>query len=50
LKLKKNDILWKGILEDLFDDFLYFFYGDAEKKELRFFKVKERICDYLVGY
>jgi len=29
--VKKNDILWKGIIEDLFDDLLRFLYQDAEK-------------------
>lgn len=29
--MKKNDTLWKGILEDLFDDFLKFLYEDAEE-------------------
>jgi hypothetical protein len=30
--MKRNDdILWKGALEDLFDDFLRFFYADAEE-------------------
>jgi predicted transposase/invertase (TIGR01784 family) len=28
--MKRNDLLWKGVLEDLFDDFLRFFYPDAE--------------------
>lgn len=28
--MKRNDILWKGALEDLFDDFLRFFYPDAD--------------------
>ena len=28
--MKRNDILWKAALEDLFDDFLRFFYPDAE--------------------
>ncbi|TVQ50628.1 MAG: hypothetical protein EA362_01980 [Saprospirales bacterium] len=29
--MKRNDILWKGIIEDLFDDFLRFLYEDAEE-------------------
>ena len=28
--MKRNDILWKAALEDLFDDFLRFFYPEAE--------------------
>src|ERR1700679_279887 len=28
--MKRNDILWKAVLEDLFDDFLRFFYPDAD--------------------
>ncbi len=28
--MKRNDILWKAILEDLFDDFIRFFYPDAD--------------------
>ena len=28
---RKDDILWKGVLEDIFDDFLRFFNPDAEK-------------------
>jgi hypothetical protein len=28
--MKRNDILWKSILEDIFDDFLKFFFPDAE--------------------
>ncbi len=28
--MKRDDTLWKGILEDLFDDFLRFFYPEAE--------------------
>lgn len=28
--MKRNDILWKAALEDLFDDFLRFFYPNAE--------------------
>jgi hypothetical protein len=28
--MKRNDILWKSILEDIFDDFLRFFFPDAE--------------------
>lgn len=27
---KKDDLLWKGILEDLFDDFLRFMHPDAD--------------------
>jgi predicted transposase/invertase (TIGR01784 family) len=27
--MKRNDFLWKGILEDVFDDFLTFFYPNA---------------------
>src|SRR3984885_1983514 len=29
--MKRNDLLWKGVLEDLFDDFLRFFYPEADK-------------------
>lgn len=29
--MKKDDTLWKGILENVFDDFLTFFFEDAEK-------------------
>jgi predicted transposase YdaD len=29
--MRRNDILWKGALEDLFDDFLRFFYPDADR-------------------
>ena len=29
--MKRNDILWKAVLEDLFDDFLRFFYPNANK-------------------
>jgi len=29
--MKRNDILWKAALEDFFDDFLRFFYPDADK-------------------
>jgi predicted transposase/invertase (TIGR01784 family) len=29
--MKRNDLLWKGVLEDLFDDFLRFFYTEADK-------------------
>src|ERR1035437_6159893 len=29
--MKRNDILWKAALEDLFDDFLHFFYPEADK-------------------
>lgn len=28
--MKRNDILWKALLEDLFDDFLRFFYPEAD--------------------
>ena len=28
--MRRNDILWKGALEDLFDDFLRFFYPDVD--------------------
>lgn len=28
--MKRNDILWKSILEDIFDDFLKFFFPDAD--------------------
>lgn len=28
--MKRNDILWKSILEDIFDDFLRFFFTNAE--------------------
>lgn len=29
--MKRDDTLWKGILENLFDDFLRFFFKDADK-------------------
>ena len=29
--MKRNDLLWKAALEDLFDDFLRFFYPDADR-------------------
>lgn len=29
-RMKRNDILWKSILEDIFDDFLRFFFPDAD--------------------
>ncbi len=29
--MKRDDTLWKGILENLFDDFLYFYFPDADK-------------------
>jgi hypothetical protein len=29
--MKRDDALWKGILEDLFDDFLRFFFEDADQ-------------------
>jgi len=29
--MKRNDLLWKAALEDLFDDFLRFFYPEAER-------------------
>ena len=29
--MKRNDLLWKATLEDLFDDFLRFFYPDANE-------------------
>jgi predicted transposase/invertase (TIGR01784 family) len=29
--MKRNDILWKATLEDLFDDFLRFFYPEADE-------------------
>ena len=29
--MKRNDLLWKGVLEDLFDDFLRFFYPEADR-------------------
>ncbi len=31
LFMKRNDILWKSILEDTFDDFLRFFFPDADE-------------------
>ncbi|MXV17223.1 hypothetical protein [Hufsiella ginkgonis] len=31
MAIHHRDILWKGILEDLFDDFLRFFYPDADE-------------------
>jgi len=29
--MKRNDLLWKAALEDLFDDFLRFFFPKAEE-------------------
>jgi len=29
--MKRNDLLWKAALEDLFDDFLRFFFPNAEE-------------------
>ena len=29
--MNRNDLLWKGVLEDLFDDFLRFFYPNANE-------------------
>lgn len=29
--MKRNDTLWKGILENIFDDFLHYFFGNADK-------------------
>ena len=29
--MQTNDILWKGILEDIFDDFLHFFFKNADE-------------------
>jgi hypothetical protein len=29
--MKRNDILWKSMLEDIFDDFLRFFFVNAEE-------------------
>ena len=29
--MKHNDLLWKAALEDLFDDFLRFFYPEADQ-------------------
>ena len=31
MAMKRDDILWKAALEDLFDDFLYFFYPNADE-------------------
>ena len=31
MPMKRNDILWKATLEDLFDDFLRFFYPEADE-------------------
>jgi len=31
ITMKRNDLLWKGVVEDLFDDFLRFFYPDADE-------------------
>lgn len=33
-----RDTLWKGIIEDLFDDFLFYFYPDWAKNEVDFEK------------
>ena len=43
--MKRDDILWKAALEDLFDNFLRFFFVDAElifyfKKKFRLLSVK----------
>jgi hypothetical protein len=29
--MKRDDMLWKAILEDVFDDFLVFFYSEADR-------------------
>ena len=29
--MKRNDTLWKGILENVYEDFLRFFFKDADK-------------------
>ncbi len=29
--MKRDDTLWKGILEDIFDDFLRFMYPNADE-------------------
>ena len=29
--MQEQDILWKGVLEEVFDDFLRFFYPEADK-------------------
>lgn len=48
--MMRNDILWKGIIQDLFDDFIRFFYADAIEtfdlsKECQFLdKEMEQIC------
>ncbi len=39
MKLKKDDALWKGILEDVFDDFLLFI-----------FEAKAEIIDFTKGF
>jgi hypothetical protein len=31
MSVNAKDILWKGIIEDLFSDFLRFFYPDADE-------------------
>ncbi|MCS6834173.1 MAG: hypothetical protein NZ521_11410, partial [Flammeovirgaceae bacterium] len=33
-----KDVLWKGIIEDLFREFLYYFYGKWAKKNVDFEK------------
>ena len=33
-----QDTLWKGILEDLFEDFLHYFYPEWAKNEIDFTK------------
>jgi hypothetical protein len=48
--MMRNDILWKGIIQDLFDDFMRFFFADAAEKfdlskECQFLdKELEQIC------
>ena len=37
---RKNDILWKGILEEVFSDLLRFLYPDAESR----FNMKRRFA------
>lgn len=38
--MKFDDSLWKGILEDLFADFLRFFFPDADTV----FDLKKKVC------
>jgi len=38
LRMISKDILWKGIIEDLFDDLLWYFLPDLAQNEVDFSK------------